>query len=273
MFTQPSSEDLAHVLDHTREPVNALRGRHCSSPAEPASSVSGCWKVFSGPTSRWNLGAKAVVLTREPRKRSPQRPRTWPEMRRFGLSCGRRPRFRVSSRQLLPCDPCGHRGERETERGEPAADAGDDRRRHAADVRLRPAMRGAKFLLISSGPSMAGSRRSWPMFRRIIAGAPDPTSPASAYGEGKRIAEHLGVLYAQGQRHGGEDRPRISPLWAPICRWTPILPSAISSGDALRGGPIVVAVTATPIAPICMPPIWRYGFGESCSKVGAMPAI
>jgi len=52
-----------------------------------------------------------------------------------------------------------------------------------------------KFLLTSSGAVYGKQPTDLSHIPESYAGAPDPLDPLSAYGEGKRMAEHLGVLY------------------------------------------------------------------------------
>jgi dTDP-glucose 4,6-dehydratase len=84
------------------------------------------------------------------------------------------------------------------------------------------------------------------MLDEEYAGAPDPTSANSAYGEGKRAAELLCVL--GGQRSGVE--PKIARAFAFVGPYLPLdRHFAIGNfvGDALAGRPVVVRGDGTTV--------------------------
>ncbi len=103
-----------------------------------------------------------------------------------------------------------------------------------------------KLLFVGSGavygpqpPDVAGMSEEYP-------GAPDPTSPASANGEGKRAAELLCVLH--GQQSGLE--PKIARPFALVGPYLPLDGQfAIGNfiGDALAGRPLVVRGDGTTV--------------------------
>ena len=103
-----------------------------------------------------------------------------------------------------------------------------------------------KLLFISSGAAYGRQPADVALVSEEYPGGPDPTSPGSAYGEGKRAAELLCVLH--GQRAGVE--PKIARPFAFVGPYLPLdRHFAIGNfiGDALAGRPIVVRGNGTAV--------------------------
>ena len=119
-----------------------------------------------------------------------------------------------------------------------------DTTRLALDVAGRS--RPVPFLLLSSGAVYGRQPTDVDMVTEDWAGAPDPLSPSSAYGEAKRLAENMGAIAdAEGQAH-----VKIARLFAFIGPYLP-LDQGYAAGnflaDALAGRPVHVAGDGTTV--------------------------
>ena len=234
-MTNPLSADLDHILAHTRDTWEALRGRRLFITG--GTGFFGCWLLesFLWANDHLDLGAAAVVLSRNPAAGHPAITLHQGDVRDFDFPPGEFARVIHAAN-----DPSTSLAQRS-----PLAvlDTIVEGTRHTLEFARHC---GAPDLLFTSSGAVYGKQP--PCLSHVAedyTGAPDPTSPASLYGEGKRLAELLCVLY--NAQHG--IRSKIARCFAFIGPYLP-LDANFAAGnfirDALAGGPIHIRGDGTP---------------------------
>jgi nucleoside-diphosphate-sugar epimerase len=244
MTPNPLEDDLEHVLAHTGGLWDELRGKRLFLTG--GTGFVGCWLLesFTAACDRWDLGAEAVVLTRNP-----------DAFRRKVPHLAGHPAVRLHGGDVrgfrYPDGPFSHVVHA-------AAEAGGSLHDLKPPVLLDTIVEGTrevlefarqkkvhKLLLISSGAVYGRQPPELTHLPEDFAGAPDPFDPRSAYGEGKRLAELLCTLYAR--KHGLE--PKVARCFSFVGPYLPLDgPFAVGNylRDGLRGGPIQVDGDGTP---------------------------
>ncbi|MCX6055152.1 MAG: NAD-dependent epimerase/dehydratase family protein [Chloroflexi bacterium] len=242
---QPLPEsDLNHVLDHTRELWEELRGKRIFITG--GTGFFGCWLLESlqWANDHFQLGARATVLSRNPEKFAKKMPHL-----------ANNPSFQFIQGDVCNFDfPVGNYAFVIHAATEASAKLNQTDPQRMFDTIVEGTRRTVefasthgtkKFLLISSGAVYGTQPPEISHIPEDYKGAPDPLNPLSAYGEGKRAAE---MLCALGALENGIEM-KIARCFAFV---GPLLPLdahfAIGNfiRDALNGGPIVIIGDGTP---------------------------
>ena len=246
MFTPSlSAEDLDHVLVHTRDAWEELRGGRLFVTG--GTGFFGMWLIetFLWANQKLDLGAEVLVLSRDPAMFLRQKPHL-----------AGQPALAFQAGDITSFEfPAGHFSH--VAHAATAASAALNAEsplvmvdtivagtRRTLDFARRCGAK--KFLLTSSGAVYGPQPPDLVHVPEDYRGGPDPLDPASAYGEGKRLAEHLCSLYAR--CYGIE--MKISRGFAFVGPYLP-LDAHFAIGnfirDALAGGPIAVGGDGTPL--------------------------
>lgn len=250
MASKPiSAGDLEHILAHTRELWEELRGQ--SIFITGGTGFFGAWLMesFCHANRQLGLGARATVLSRDPARFAQKCPHIahdpavtlhGGDVRDFAFPQGE---FRyvihaateasLKQSQEQPLEMLS------------TILAGTERAlQFAAQANTR------KFLLTSSGAVYGRQPSDITHLPETYTGAPDPLDPASVYAEGKRASELMCALHQKVARaQGVEFEAKIARCWAFTGAHLPLdTHFAIGNfiGDVLAGRPIAIGGDGTP---------------------------
>jgi len=240
----PLADDLDHVLRHTEGLWNELRGQRVFITG--GTGFFGCWLLesFLWANDRLDLGAHAVVLTRNPSAFHRKAPR---------LAAHAAVKLHTGDVRSFdfPRESFSHVIHAATEA---SAQLNENQPQLMFDTIVRGTQRVLdfsrqagvqQFLLTSSGAVYGRQPPDLTHLSEEFPGVPDPLQPDSAYGEGKRAAE---TLCARATRQHGV-QTKIARCFAFVGPHLP-LDAHFAIGnfirDALKGGPIEVNGDGTP---------------------------
>jgi dTDP-glucose 4,6-dehydratase len=242
-MTNPLSADLDHILGHTRPLWEELRGQRIFITG--GTGFFGKWILESllWANDRLSLHCHATVLSRSPITFRMQAPHLaghqsvsviQGDVRTFEFPHGEFHNVIHAATESS--------AKLNTENPLQMLDTIVEGTRHTLE--FAKICRAENFLLTSSGAVYGKQPAEMTHIPEDYNGAPDPLDPKSAYGEGKRVAEHLCALYADERL-----KPKIARGFAFVGPYLSLdIHFAIGNfiRDALKGGPIIIKGDGTP---------------------------
>ena len=238
MLRNPLSADLDHILTHTEGLWEDLRGQRIFITG--GTGFFGCWLLesFAWANAKFNLKARAVVLSRNPEFFSRKAPHLTAN-RAITYHTGDVRDFQFPAGSFSHVIHAATEASAKLNQEHPLLmlDTIVTGTRHTLD--FAAACGANKFLLTSSGAVYGTQPPALTHISEHYQGGPNPLDPGATYGEAKRMAELLCAIYQK--QHGLETK--IARCFAFVGPYLP-LDAHFAIGnfirDALAGGPIQI---------------------------------
>ncbi len=190
------TEDLDHILDHTKEIFEEFRDSRIFIAG--GTGFFGIWllEAFARANQRLNLNAEIVTLSRNPARFTNRFPH-FAKNPSFTFITGDIRNFSFPTGTFKYIFHLATEASDDMNRNEPLKmfDIIVDGTRHILDFAVSAGVQG--FLLASSGAVYGKQPCDILNISEDYQGSPDIADPVSAYGEGKRVAELLGSFYSK----------------------------------------------------------------------------
>lgn len=246
----PLSRDLDHILEHTRPIWEELRGERLFITG--GTGFFGCWLLesFTWANQRLNLNSQAAVLTRHPQAFLAKTPHLAQDPA-IQLLQGDVRSFRFPPGTFSHVIHAATEASAKLNNENPHLMLDTIVEGTRRSLEFSQTCRAKRFLLTSSGAVYGKQPSNLTHIPEDYPGAPDPLDPKSAYGQGKRMAEHLCALHSSSNLSSSPHLDiKIARCFAFVGPYLP-LDAHFAIGnfirDGLNSGPIIIQGDGTPM--------------------------